>query len=79
MGNIQSNEDLDFYLNNISDEDRQADILSFISMNDEIVSEFVNFSYPNEGRKCRKSCISFAETTWGKMLADPSTADPYSF
>ena len=70
MGSIQSNEDLELYFNNISDTECQQEIFSYIIRNDDVVKELKDFVYPNESRKRRKSCIPFADTTWGKMLSD---------
>ena len=55
------------------------DIMRYILENDEFVDEVFDETSTSKSRKRRRSCSNFAETTWGKMLSDPSTADPYSF
>jgi len=79
MGSFLSglSDDFDFY--DLTDEEFQEHILSFIMANDIIKEEIEELSLPKTSRKRRKSCAVFADTTWGKMLSDPATADPYSF
>jgi len=49
MGNIQSNEDQELYLNNISDAESQQEIFSYIIRNDEVANELKDFMYPYQG------------------------------
>ena len=54
-------DDFDFY--DLTDEEFQEHILSFIMANDIIKEEIEELSLPKTSRKRRKSCAVFADTT----------------
>ena len=79
MGNYLTGLPHGYDFSNMTDEEFQEHVLSFIVANDIIKEEIEEFLLPRILRKRRKSCAIFADTTWRKMLSDPATADPYSF
>ena len=54
MANIQSNEDLELYSNNIVDAECQQEIFSYIIRNDEVTNELKDFMYPMRVEKAPK-------------------------
>ena len=79
MGNNISQLAFPFEFERLSDEDYRKSIMRFILQSENIVDDILDEDPLLGSRKRRKSCSNFDDTTWGKMLQDPSTADPYSF
>lgn len=79
MGNNISQLTFEFDPERLSDDEYRRSIIRFILSSEDFVEDLFDDKPAFVSRKRRKSCSNFGETTWGKMLQDPSTADPYSF